>query len=367
MLLARTLPTVLLGGLVGVVAGRCERRTLLAVGLACLCLNAAVLAGFGLADALSLWLVAAGASVSGVFWCLEYSVRRTLVADIAGAERMGNATAIDSATLHITRLVGPLCGGALFATLGLAGVYALGTALYAIAFLNVVALKPRGRRPHFAGVSWTHSLREGFRHVRRSRLVAGTLAVTVILNFFGFPFVSMIPVIGEDRLHLGPAAIGVLMSMDGLGALAGASLIAIMVRPALYTRIYAGGAALVLVMVLAFALSALPPLSLAIMFMTGLGFSGFAAMQSAILLSHVPSEKRPLLMGVLTLCIGAGPVGLLHMGLMAEWLGAPRAVAISAIEGLVVLALAVLAWPELRGSGESRRPGNAAAREVPSA
>ena len=367
MLLVRTLPTVLLGGLVGVAAGRCERRTLLAAGLACLCLNAVVLAGFGLAGALPLWLVAAGACVSGVFWCLEYSVRRTLIADIAGAERMGNATAIDSVTLHITRLVGPLCGGVLFAALGLAGVYVLGAVLYAIAFCNVVTLERRGRRPHAAGVSWMHSLRDGFRHVRQSRLVAGTLAVTVILNFFGFPFVSMIPVIGEARLHLGPAAIGVLMSMDGLGALAGASLIAIVVRPALFTRIYASGAALVLVMVLAFALSALPALSLAIMFMTGLGFSGFAAMQSAILLSHTPSEKRPLLMGMLTLCIGAGPVGLLHVGLMAEWLGAPRAVAISAIEGLAALALAVLVWPELRRSAKHCRPGGPITREAPSA
>ena len=113
---------------------------------------------------------------------------------------------------------------------------------------------------------------------------------------------------------------------------------------------------LLLVMVLAFALSAQLALSLGIMFMAGLGISGFAAMQSAILLSHTPSAKRPLLMGMLTLCIGAGPVGLIHLGLLAEWLGAPRAVAISALEGLVALALAALVWPELRGAGPS--PGS---------
>ena len=164
----------------------------------------------------------------------------------------------------------------------------------------------------------------------------------------------MIPVIGESRLHLGPAEIGVLTSMDGPGALAGTSLIAIVVRPSLYTRIYASGAALLLAMVLAFGLSTHFSLSLGIMFVIGLGISGFAAMQSAILLTHTPSEKRPVLMGVLTLCIGAGPIGLLHIGLLAEWLGAPRAVAIAAMEGLVALAITVLVWPELRGA--TRRP-----------
>ena len=355
MMLARTLPTVLLGGLSGVVAARFDRRTLLVFGLAGMCVNAALLSAFGLAGALSLWHIAAGASLSGVFWCMEYSVRRTLVADIAGVGRMGNATAIDSATHHFTRLVGPLSGGVLFATVGLAGAYLISTALYAVALASVLGVARGAKRPVAAGASWLRSLREGFAQVRGHRLIAGTLAVTVILNLFGFPCLAMLPVIGEGRLHLGPVAIGVLMSMDGLGALTGTSVIAMMVRPSLYTRIYVAGAALLLAMVLAFGLSVHLPLSLAIMFTAGIGFSGFAAMQSAILLSHTPSEKRPLLMGVLTLCIGMGPIGLLHIGLLAEWLGAPRAVALSAVEGLIAMALAVWAWPELRGAG--RLPG----------
>ena len=350
MMFARMLPTVLFGGLAGVIAARFERRKLLALGLAGMCLNAAVLSALGLTGVLSIWYIAAGASLSGVFWCMEYSVRRTLVADVAGIGRMGNAAAIDSATLHLTRLVGPLAGGVLYGALGLTGVYLLSTALYAVALVSVATLEPGARRPIAVGVSWLHSLREGFTQVRRHRIIAGTLAVTVILNLFGFPFISMIPVIGEGRLHLGPALIGVLMSMDGLGALVGASLIAVVVRPALYIRIYAAGAALVLAMMPIFALSVYFPLSLGAMFIAGLGFSGFAAMQSTILLSHTPSDKRPLLMGVLTLCIGAGPVGLLHLGLLAEWLGAPYAVAVSAIEGLAALALAALVWPELRGA-----------------
>ena len=355
MMFARTLPTVLLGGLAGVVAERFDRRTLLAIGLAGMCVNAALLATFGLAGALTLWHIAAGAALSGVFWCMEYSVRRTLVADAAGVERMGNATAIDSATHHFTRFVGPLAGGVLFAAVGIAGAYVISTVLYAVALVNVLGLE-RGTRQAIAdGRSWLHSLRDGFAQVRSQRLIAATLTVTVILNLFAFPCLSMIPVIGEGRLHLGPAEIGVLTSMDGLGALAGTSLIAIVVRPSLFTRIYASGAALLLAMMLAFGLSTHFALSLGIMFMIGLGFSGFAAMQSAILLTHTPREKRPVLMGVLTLCIGAGPIGLLHVGLLAEWLGAPRAVAITTLEGLVALAIAVLSWPELRGV--TRHPG----------
>ena len=350
MMLARTLPAVLLGGFAGVLAERVERRRLLAAGLAAMALNAALLAALAFTGALALWHVAAGACVNGIFWCAEYPARRTLVADVAGVERIGNATSLDSATHHLTRFAGPLIGGALFAVLGLQGAYLLSALLYAIAFANVAALEGREQRPPAARpLPFLRSLGQGFAHVRRNRLIAGTLAVTVILNFFGFPYLAMIPVIAEGELGLSPAAIGGLLSMDGLGALGGSLLLALAVRPAFFARVFASGATLLLLMVLVFALSPHLPLSLLAMLLAGLGMSGFAAMQSAILLSHSPNEIRPRLMGVLMLCIGAGPIGLLHLGLLAEWLGAPRAVALSALEGLIALAAAMRAWPELRG------------------
>jgi hypothetical protein len=51
---------------------------------------------------------------------------------------------------------------------------------------------------------------------------------------------------------------------------------------------------------------------------------------------------------MVTVSIGAGPIGMLQVGLLADWLGAPAAVALIAVEGLLALALAVIVWPELR-------------------
>ena len=58
-------------------------------------------------------------------------------------------------------------------------------------------------------------------------------------------------------------------------------------------------------------------------------------------------------MGLLAVCIGTGPIGLLHIGLLAEWLGASAAVTISAFEGLLALGVASWYWPELRRCGGS--------------
>jgi hypothetical protein len=53
-------------------------------------------------------------------------------------------------------------------------------------------------------------------------------------------------------------------------------------------------------------------------------------------------------MGLLTVAIGGGPIGMLYVGVLADWLGAANAVAVIAIQGLILLALAAWYWPELR-------------------
>ncbi len=53
-------------------------------------------------------------------------------------------------------------------------------------------------------------------------------------------------------------------------------------------------------------------------------------------------------MGLLAACIGTAPLGLLHLGWLADWIGPRAAITTIAIEGLAALALALRIWPELR-------------------
>jgi hypothetical protein len=53
------------------------------------------------------------------------------------------------------------------------------------------------------------------------------------------------------------------------------------------------------------------------------------------------------MMGVLAMCIGTAPLGLLHLGWLAGWLGPHTAITVIAAEGLVALALVCRAFPEI--------------------
>ena len=349
MLFARMVPTMLLGAFAGALAERVSRRRLMMAGLAVMCIVSIVLVALAVSGRLAIWHIALGAVLSGVFWSGEFPVRRTMLGEVAGLGRLSAAMGLDSATNNFTRMLGPLLGGALLTALGLEGAYAIGILLYAAAFFNMATLTFDERpTPEGESIGMLKSINEGLAYIRTNRLIAGTLVVTIFVNLFGFSYVSMVPVIGEQKLALGPVAIGVLMSAEGCGALLGSLLVAAWVRTRYYTVIYMLGSTLYLAMILAFSLSTLYTAAALLLFAGGLGIAFFGSMQSTLIFFSAIPRMRTRVMGVLVACIGAGPIGVLHVGLLAEWIGAHNAVTIIAIEGLIAIAVAAVVWPELR-------------------
>lgn len=349
MLFARMLPTMLLGAIVGAVAERAGRRRLLLAGLALMCGVSATLAALVVTGRVELWHIGIGAVLGGAFISGEFPVRRTMLGEVAGLRRIGAAMGLDSATNNATRMLGPLLGGALLAALGLGGVYVISVVLYTIAFVCIATLEFEEKLT--LGSEQTglfHSLRDGLAYIRTNRLISGTLVVTIFVNLFGFAYISMVPVIGEHDLELSAAAIGVLMSAEGLGALMGSLGVAMWARARHFTSVYLLGSVFFLCMILGFSFSGHLAVSFCLLFAAGLGLACFGAMQSTIVFSASAPRMRTRVMGVLVVCIGAGPIGVLHLGLMAEWLGAQLALSVMALEGLVAITIATLLWPELR-------------------
>ncbi len=139
----------------------------------------------------------------------------------------------------------------------------------------------------------------------------------------------MIPVIGQDRLMLDPSGIGMLASMDGLGAFLGASIIALFGKAAAPMRgSICAAPALYLAALPVFALVTDPVVAGAALLFTGVTGSAFMTMQSTLIYVLAPAEIRSRIFGVLSVCIGLGPLGFLHLGLLADWIGAPYATAL---------------------------------------
>jgi MFS family permease len=354
MLFVRMCPNLLLGALSGAISERINRKRLLAGGLALVTLVSLGIGGLALGGHIELWHIAVAAFLSGVFWTIEFPTRRTLLGEIARMDRIGSAMGLDSGSNHATRMLGPALGGYLLEQHGLAAPYLLGACLYGLACLNIATLSFRPASETTSGESLLRIIADGVRYIRTNRLVTATLVVTMLVNFFGFSYGSMLPVIGEVKLGLSALPIGILASMEGVGAVLGAAAIAFYSRPDLFPRIYAGGSALFLAMILAFSFSSAFAPSLPLLFLGGIGMAGFGAMQSAIVFTATAPAMRRRVMGVLVACIGAGPLGVLHTGLIADWSSADLAIRIAALEGLLALGLCAWVWPELWRLGSDR-------------
>jgi predicted MFS family arabinose efflux permease len=184
----------------------------------------------------------------------------------------------------------------------------------------------------------------GLAVARDNPRLAAVLWVTVVFNLFGWPVLSMVPVIGAERLQLGTQGIGLLGSMDGIGALVGATALAVMARRCPYGAVYVGGLLLFLVLQPVFALSAYPVLTGAAMVLMGIGQAGFAVMQSTLAFISAPASRRMEAMGLLTMCIGTAPLGFMLVGGLASRFGAPTAVVLCSLAGVAVMALSVRWW-----------------------
>jgi predicted MFS family arabinose efflux permease len=188
---------------------------------------------------------------------------------------------------------------------------------------------------------------EGFMLVRRDRRLIGTLIITVIYNTFGWPFTSMIPVLGQDNLGLGAAGIGLLASMDGVGAFCGAVMIAFLARPPVFARLYIGGVFVYLALAPVFALAAYPLLAGSVLLATGVANAGFSVMQATLVYLSAPAEMRSRIYGVLSVCIGVGMIGFVHLGLLAGLVGASWATATIGFEGILAMLLTRRWWRAL--------------------
>ena len=346
-LFLRTVPMLLFGVLMGAVAERFDRRNLLLASLGLLAVVNALLAWLAYTDRLQLWQLAIGVFLSGLYWTVELPTRRTLVADIAGIDRIAAAMGLEFSTSNLTRMIGPFVGGLLFELFALPGTLLLGAILYAIATLQLLRLTSAGPLPDSGGTGLMSTIMGGLAFMRASRTIVAILVITVCLNLFGFSYISMVPVIARDVLGLSPFPTGVLMSAEGFGALAGSLWVAFYAKPSRFHQIYFGGAVLFLVGILIFSLSDAFWLSLPTLLLGGLGIAGFAAMQSALIIAYAPTELRNRAMGVLTMCIGVGPIGVLIVGILAEQLGAATATLISSAIGCASMVACGLAWPDM--------------------
>ena len=340
----RLLPMGLFGAFVGAAAERFDRRRVLVLAVAMSTIVSLALAILASLDAIAVWHLAAASFVNGITWATDHPVRRMMIGDSVGAERIGPALSIDTATNNGTRVLGPVLSGVLLSELGITSVFCFSVALYLPSVVAAMRIGMRRQTHATKPPSFVTSIREGFGWLRRDRRLIGVFVITIIYNIFGWPATSMVPVIGTDYLALGPKGVGLLAACDGVGGLLGALFIAGLARPVWYGRIYTGAVGLYLAMVVLFASAAGIAVAGVALFLGGMCGAAFAVMQATLVYRSAPVEMRARLLGVISVCIGTGPIGFMYLGFLAETFTPRTATMALAVQGMLVMLLTRRYW-----------------------
>jgi MFS family permease len=347
----RMLPMALFGAVIGAVVERIERRTALILVVLSLAMTSLTLALLAFAGALSIWQLALAAFLNGIAWTADNPVRRTMIGEVVGPERMSAAMSVDVGSNNASQIFGPTVGGVLLATSGIGGAFTVSVLCYLVAVAAALRVRHRNTTGSSGAQSVLARIIEGLALVRHDRRLVAVLTITVIYNMFAWPASSMVPVIGHDNLRLGAAGIGVLASMGGVGAFCGAVAIALLARPPLFSRIYLGGVFSYLALVPVFALVPYAAAAGSVLLLTGLANACFSIMQATLVYLSAPPEMRSRVFGVLSVCIGVGMVGFILIGLLAGLIGAPWATAATGAEGILALLLTRRWWRPLAVPG----------------
>jgi MFS family permease len=205
--------------LAGVVVDRVRRRPLL---VAVYSIEAVVVLGLLFVhDRGDVWILYAMAVFTGVAGTLAASARSALMTVTIPRELLGDGNAIFQSVREGLRLIAPLAGAGIYAAAG-GGVVAI---VDSVSFVGVVTalLLMRTPEPRFEKVEHTFlsEAMAGARHIVHTiplrQIIFSTGAALFVVGFSETIIFAVI----DEGLHRPPSFLGVLSSLQGIGAIAG--------------------------------------------------------------------------------------------------------------------------------------------------
>jgi MFS family permease len=342
-------PVLLFGLFGGVLADALPKRRVLIVTQSVSMVLAFIVGILALTGAVQEWHVLLLALLLGITNIVDLPTRQSFVYEMVGREDLPNAVALNAASFNGSRIVGPAIAGLAIAAFGIPLAFIINGFSFMGTIGSLLAMRtselqtpPRTALPRSPSAV-LGTLGEGLGYVRRTPHVLLVLVVLGLVSTVGMNFSVVIPPLARDILHAGPEGFGFLMAATGFGALL-ASVLLVVGRPSVTTVI--AGALLLGVISMVLAVSRFMPLSLAAMFLMGLGGITMAMGANTTVQMSVPNELRGRVMSVYTtIFAGTTPIGGLFQGSIASGLGTDVSIFVGGLLSVVVaLAAGTAAW-----------------------
>ena len=251
---AGMIPFIIVPPIAGYLADRFVRKHVLAFTFMLAWAQCVALTVLAFTGALELWHLVVLSFINGSARAVQTPTAFSLVANLVPRDLMINAYALNSATFHASRLVGPGLIAPLLATVEPGWVFAACNVPFILSLVLVLGISTVSTGAMEASKGFISNLIAGFSYVYRRPAL--TMIVLLITFHCGLTmsFEALLPVLSDERFGWGGSGVGYLMMAVGAGAMVSSIYLA-----GIRSERYRGR-----LLLIAGVLSALAPLALAV-------------------------------------------------------------------------------------------------------
>jgi MFS family permease len=341
-------PVLFLSFFAGALADRLPKRRLLLMTQSVMCVQALALAGLVARGHVEYWHVLVMAGVYGLANTVDMPTRQAFIVEMVGRDSLRSAIALNSALFNGARVVGPALAGLLIARWGTGPAFLVNGLSFIAVLGALLALHAAGDPRAASGRSLRLEIGEGIAYAVRTPRIALVMSLVLCVSAFFFNYNTLVPLLARDILHQDAHGFGLLMTAVGVGAVAGAFVLASVGTERPPVRLLIASA--VVLGVASMMLAGVGRFGVAMALLAVMGFCGMLFMTGAntTVQLAVPDELRGRVMGLHTLTFaGMAPVGAFLIGSVTEALGARVGFFVTGAGGLVSI-LGVSLWWRLR-------------------
>jgi predicted MFS family arabinose efflux permease len=303
----------------GVAADRYPKRLVLAASVVALMTTSFAIGVAVVADALDFWMLVVASAAQAIAFAFYLPARITLISEVVPPHLLQNAIVIAQMSHESARVVAPALAGALISVswFGSGGVFLASGVVSLLAALLVLRL-PRPARRESNGQSPLAELIDAAAYLRSDRAVGAIALLTVGVVMVGYPYLTFLPTLADDRFDVGASGFGVMSGAAGLGAFAAGWIVTTRnrgTRPG--TTIVASAGAFGISLI---ALGLANSYALALVALVAVGASGlvFQTSTQALMLRLAPLEYHGRLQSMVILGVSGFGLAALPLGLLAD-------------------------------------------------
>lgn len=329
--LAASIPILIMTPSGGVAADRMDRRRILLVTQSVLAVLAIAMGVLIEAGHLRLWHIWSIAVLLGLATAFDMPAYQSFFPQLIEREDLSQAIALNQATFHGSRIIGPAIASWFVAGWGMAAAFFANGASFLAVIGSLLVIRPK---PPIAG-GMAHvrpSMAGGVQYVREHPHIVALLGLTAITTTFIFPnAATLMPFYAKHVLRVGAGSLGVMMTASGLGAFLGAIFLLVLPH-----RFRIGWIMIALIMN-ALTLSALAwsrqvALSAVAVVILSFGISSTLGVASTLVQESVPDALRGRVMSLYSLSFtGVAPFAALAIARVADLIGMRRELLLASV------------------------------------